>query len=153
MVYTLEKKLFVPVAADAAWAFISNPANLNKITPDDMDFEIVTELPETMTEGMLVEYRVRIPLVGRQAWVSELKHIVEGRSFVDEQKVGPYAFWYHYHGIEPSDGGVELIDRVCYAPPFGLLGRLAHRLFIRRTLERIFTFREKAFADVLNQTH
>jgi len=149
MVYTLEKHLFVPVSKAVAWDFISNPANLNRITPEDMDFEIVTDLPETMVEGMLVEYRVQLPLIGRQTWVSELKHIVEQQSFVDEQKVGPYAFWYHYHGIEAAENGVLLTDRVCYAPPFGILGRMAHGLLIGRTLERIFEHREKAFRQIL----
>lgn len=134
---------------ERAWAFLSNPANLDAITPDDMAFEIVSALPERMFEGQLVEYRVRIPLLGRRTWVSELKHLRPNESFVDEQKIGPYRFWYHYHGIEPAEGGVWLVDEVSYAAPFGPLGKLANILFIRRTLERIFAYREAAFARLL----
>jgi len=149
--YTLSKEMFVPTSRERAWEFIRNPANLDKITPDDMAFEIVSDLPEEMFEGMLVEYRVRIPVIGKQVWVSELKHIVPLESFVDEQKIGPYTFWYHYHGIEPAEGGVKLIDRIGYAPPFGPLGKLAHALFIRKTLERIFEYREVAFNQFLTE--
>ncbi len=147
--YTLEKELIVNTTKEKAWEFIRNPANLNKITPDDMAFEIVTDLPEAMFEGMLVEYRVQIPLLGKQVWVSELKHIRPFESFVDEQKIGPYKFWYHYHGIEEAEGGVKLIDRVAYVPPFGVLGKIANALFIGKTLERVFDHRESAFKQLL----
>jgi hypothetical protein len=32
-------------------------------------------------------------------------------------------------------------DRVCYRPPLGVLGRLAHRFFIAPTLRKIFQYR------------
>jgi ligand-binding SRPBCC domain-containing protein len=102
-----------------------------------------------MFEGMLVEYRVKLPVLGMQPWLSELKHIQEGRSFVDEQKVGPYKLWYHYHGIEEEPEGVRFVDRVTYEVPFGIIGRLVHVLFIRRTLERIFDYRELQLKKLL----
>lgn len=147
--YTLLKELVVETTREKAWEFIRNPANLNRITPDDMAFEIVGGLPAEMFEGMLVEYRVKLPLIGKQTWVSELKHIRPLESFVDEQKIGPYRFWYHYHGIEDAEKGVRLIDRVAYQPPFGLVGNLANTLFIRKKLEQIFAYREQAFRTIL----
>jgi ligand-binding SRPBCC domain-containing protein len=143
--YTLHKEMIINTSMQRAWHFIRNPANLNVITPEDMAFEICSELPEEMYEGMLVEYRVNIPGTGRQPWLSELKYIVEGRSFVDEQKIGPYKFWHHYHAIEDADGAVKFIDHVTYDVPYGVIGKIAHCTFIRRTLERIFDYREHAF--------
>ncbi|QBG48170.1 hypothetical protein EGM51_12495 [Verrucomicrobia bacterium S94] len=147
--YTLYKETTVGTTPEKAWNFIRSPANLNLITPDDMTFEIVSDLPEEMTEGILITYRVKLPLLGRTTWLSELKHIVPGVSFVDEQKIGPYRLWYHYHAIHPTEQGVLFIDRVTYEMPFGLLGRLAHGLFIRKTLERIFTYREHRLQQLL----
>ena len=102
--YELYRELVVKTTREKAWEFIRSPGNLNKITPDDLSFEIVSDLPDEMFEGMLVEYRVNIPVIGKQEWVSELQHIVPGYSFVDEQKIGPYKLWYHYHGIEEIEG-------------------------------------------------
>ena len=147
--YTLHNKIIVNTSLEKAWDFIRNPANLNLITPEDMAFEILTELPDEMTEGMLVEYRVNIPLIGKQPWLSELKHIVPQHSFVDEQKIGPYKLWYHYHGVETCDRGVLFTDRIVYDLPFGIFGKLAHRIFIRKTLERIFSHREQRFIELL----
>lgn len=148
--YTLFKETMVDAPADRVWDFISRPANLDRITPDDMSFEIVSDVPDEMYNGLIVEYRIRIPILGRQVWVSEIKHIEPGKRFVDEQKVGPYRFWYHEHRIEPAGDRVKIIDRVSYEVPFGILGRLAHALFIRPALERIFRHRECSFLELLN---
>lgn len=148
--YTLHKEIEVKASLDQVWEFISHPQNLDRITPDDMEFRIVTDVPEQMFNGLLVEYRVRIPIMGWQVWVSELKHIEPGRYFVDEQKIGPYRFWYHEHRIEPAGDKVKVIDHVSYEVPFGFIGRMAHSLFIRPTLERIFRHREKMFKDLLS---
>ena len=40
-------------------------------------------------------------------------------------------------------------DRVRYALPFCAAGALAHRLFVRRELERIFAFRSQAIDGLL----
>ena len=148
--YTLHKEIEVAASLDQVWEFISHPQNLDRITPDDMEFNIVTDVPEEMFNGLLVEYRVKIPLIGWQVWVSELKHIQPGTYFVDEQKIGPYRFWYHEHRIEPAGDKVKVIDHVSYEVPFGVFGKMAHGLFIRPTLERIFRHREKMFKDLLS---
>jgi ligand-binding SRPBCC domain-containing protein len=148
--YILERHQRITGTQEQAWAFLQNPANLDRITPPDLQFRIVTDIPAIMYNGLIVEYRITIPLIGTHAWVTEIKHIREGLSFVDEQRLGPYRFWHHYHEIRQEKGGVLLIDRICYQPPFGLLGRLAHRLYIRRTLERIFDYRRLRLEEFLS---
>jgi ligand-binding SRPBCC domain-containing protein len=141
--YILEWQQRVTASMAQAWDFLQNPANLDRITPPDLHFRIVTEVPAVMFNGLIVEYRITIPLLGTHTWVTEIKHIREGHSFVDEQRLGPYRFWYHYHEIRQEREGVLLIDKVFYQPSFGLLGQLLHRLYIRQTLERIFTYRSE----------
>jgi len=139
--YILERRQRVTASMEQAWDFLQNPVNLDLITPPDLRFRIVTEVPEVMYNGLIVEYKITIPLLGTHTWVTEIKHIREGYSFVDEQRLGPYRFWYHYHELRPDGDGVLLLDRVCYQPPLGLLGRLIHFLYIKKTLERIFAYR------------
>jgi ligand-binding SRPBCC domain-containing protein len=148
-IHTLYREQVVATDMDRAWHFISAPANLDRITPPDMPFEIITELPETMYEGLLIEYRVGIPLLGKQRWLTELKHIREGHSFVDEQRIGPYKFWYHYHEMTEVEDGVRFVDRVNYVLPFGPVGGLAHPLFVRGQLKKVFDFRRKAMEEHL----
>ena len=148
--YIRERQQRVTASVEQAWAFLQNPVNLDRITPPDLQFRIVTDVPAIMFNGLIVEYRITIPLLGTHTWVTEIKHIREGLSFVDEQRLGPYRFWYHYHEIRQENDGVLLIDQVFYQPPFGLLGQLLHRLYIRRTLERIFEYRRQRLEEFLS---
>ena len=151
--YILERQQRVGATMEQAWDFLQNPANLDRITPSDLRFRIVTEVPAIMHEGLIVEYRITIPLFGAHTWVTEIKHIHPGHSFVDEQRLGPYRFWYHYHEIRQEGDAVLLVDRVCYQPPMGPLGQILHRLYIRRTLERIFDYRRKRLSTFLSADH
>ena len=148
-IYKLCREQIVKTDIDTAWNFISSPRNLKKLTPDDLAFEIVSHLPEVMYEGLLIEFRVGIPLAGKQTWLSEIKNIRERHSFVDEQKIGPYKLWHHYHEIRAEDKGIRFTDTVHYALPFGPLGTIAEALYVRRMLHHIFDFRQEMLPRLL----
>lgn len=150
--YILKREIVVSTTHEKAWRFISRPENLNLITPEDLSFQIVSEVPEDMHNGLLVEYLVTIPVIGKQRWLSEIKHVRDHHSFVDEQRVGPYKLWYHYHKIEAVPDGVLFTDEVTYEPPFSIFGRMANSLFIRKTLNRIFDYRTERFAELLTES-
>jgi ligand-binding SRPBCC domain-containing protein len=150
--YTLYREQVLNTTLEKAWDFIKTPSNLNEITPDDLKFEIVTELPDEMYNGLLIEYRVNLPLLGKRPWVSEIKHIRPLASFVDEQRVGPYKMWYHYHGLEEVDGGVKMIDKIGYDIPFGPFGKIAHALFVKKQLQQIFEYRRQKLESVFHSS-
>jgi ligand-binding SRPBCC domain-containing protein len=148
-IYELYREQTIHTDLETAWNFIRSPQNLDKITPADMAFEIIGELPVEMYDGLLIEYRVGIPLIGKQTWLTELKHIRERHSFVDEQRIGPYKIWYHYHEITEVDGGVKFTDRVNYVMPFGPFGEIARALYVKNELKRIFDYRHEAMIQHL----
>ncbi len=150
-IHNLERSLTLPTDLDTAWEFISTPRNLDAITPDDMSFSILTDVPEVMYDGLLIEYRVGIPLIGSQRWLTEIKHIKDRHSFVDEQRIGPYSLWYHYHEIKEVEGGVHFFDRVTYTLPFGPLGSLAHAIYVKSELARIFDYRKEAMTRIFSE--
>lgn len=135
-------RLYAPLSE--IWAYFSSPANLNEITPADMSFEVLTDLEgKKMYPGMIICYIIR-PLFGIPLqWVTEITQCEEGCYFVDEQRFGPYAFWHHQHRFEERDGYVLMTDTVHYAIGWGVLGHLAHALFVKRKLEHIFRYREQ----------
>jgi ligand-binding SRPBCC domain-containing protein len=142
-IHTLEQQQILPITREQAWDFFSSPANLEEITPEDVGFEITSPLAVKMFEGQIITYRVKIVPAVRVSWVTEIKCVEEGRSFVDEQRFGPYKFWHHRHEFESVDGGVLMRDTVHYALPFGPFGALAHTIFVRRKLEWIFNCRKR----------
>lgn len=147
--YSLHCEQYVKTSLKEAWNFLKRPENLNRITPKDLHFSIVSEVPEEMHNGLLVEYRIKIPYLGIHRWVAEIKHIREMHSFVDEQRIGPYNFWYHYHELIAEGEHVKIRDRVNYKVPYGILGKAIHFLFIRKTLQRIFTYRKEQIEAIL----
>ena len=143
-IHQIHREQVIDTDISTAWEFICSPKNLDAITPDDMSFEIVTDVPDKMYNGLLIEYRVGIPILGRQTWLTELKHITPGRSFVDEQRIGPYKFWSHYHEITVVPGGVRFVDRVNYVLPCGPFGAIAQCLYVKRQLQHVFDYRATA---------
>ena len=145
-IHTLTSTQIISTTPARAWAFFSDPRNLARITPAGLGFEILTpDLPECIHEGLMIAYRVR-PVLGLPiTWLTEITHVHEGVSFVDEQRVGPYAVWHHEHRFRDlGDGRVQMSDRVTYVLPFGPLGVLVHGWLVRPQLERIFAHREQA---------
>jgi len=141
-IYKLERHQFVPITIDQAWDFFSSPKNLKKITPVYLGFEITSDSQDDkMYAGMIITYIVkpllRIPL----RWMTEIKHVSEPNFFVDEQRVGPYKIWHHEHHFKEADGGVDMKDIIHYAMPLGILGRIAHSLFVKKQLNEIFNYR------------
>jgi len=143
-VYQLHAEQIIPATMEEVWDFISSPRNLREITPPYMGFEVTSNrLPEKMYPGMIITYHVR-PLLGiRMGWVTEITHVEHMKYFVDEQRVGPYSLWHHEHWIEPVKDGVLMRDLVTYRLPLGPLGRLAHRLLVKKKLDGIFDYRKK----------
>ncbi len=141
--YQLIRKQIVHTDLETCWDFFSNPSNLKLITPEYMGFDVKTETPKEMYEGLIISYSVRPLLNIPMEWVTEITHVKDKSFFVDEQRVGPYKLWHHEHHFKEIDQGVEMIDIVSYEPPFGILGKIIHPFIIKPKLEEIFAFRFK----------
>jgi ligand-binding SRPBCC domain-containing protein len=151
--YQLHKTQKIPATIEQVWDFISSPANLKKITPEYMGFNITSKmLSDKMYPGMIISYKVSPVLGIKMTWVTEITHVKEKEYFVDEQRVGPYSMWHHEHKIEAIEGGVLMTDIVSYKPPFGFLGSIANSVLIKKQLKEIFDYRiiavEKLFGKL-----
>ncbi|MCU0346585.1 MAG: SRPBCC family protein, partial [Saprospiraceae bacterium] len=94
----------LPISLDEAWEFFSNPSNLSKITPKEMNLIPTSVLPEKSYPGMFITYHVK-PLLGiPMLWVTEITHLREREFFVDEQRLGPYRIWHHQHHFKAVKG-------------------------------------------------
>lgn len=144
----LEFQQELPISRTDAWEFFSRPENLALITPDDLGFEVVSDLPGRMYAGMIVSYRIR-PLAGLPVnWTTEITQVREPEFFVDEQRSGPYRFWHHQHLFEGIEGGVRMTDLVHYRLPFGLVGHLLMNGLVRTRLNEIFAYRSRKIHEL-----
>jgi ligand-binding SRPBCC domain-containing protein len=150
--YNIKREQFLPATMDDAWEFFSSPENLAKITPSRLQFRILSKSGgSAMYEGQIIRYKIKVLPGIVTGWVTEIVQVEKPYRFTDIQRSGPYALWQHQHTFKPADGGVQMIDEVTYAIPFGWLGRFAHLIFVRRELNTIFDYRfsvlRKHFAE------
>lgn len=150
--YELYRESTLPITLQQAWDFFSNPKNLSRITPEEMDFTVTSEnLPAQICDGLEIEYIVR-PLLGIPLkWKSKIKAVNAPFMFADEQLKGPYSYWYHEHSFEEIEGGVMMKDKVTYAVPFGWLGRIANTILVKRKLAQIFDFRTEKILTLFKE--
>lgn len=143
--YSIKSTQHLPISLEEAWDFFSSPNNLAKITPPDMGFIITSDKKdgEKMYAGQIITYILK-PMLGIPVkWMTEISHVKEGECFIDEQRFGPYKLWHHRHSFKKIATGVEMRDEVNYVLPFGILGTIAHKLFVRKRVEEIFKHRTK----------
>lgn len=148
MIHTLYREQIIPAPVEKVWEYFCDPRNLNRITPPDMNFEILWGGDDRMYEGQLIEYRVEFIRGVRSRWLTEISHVRQCEFFVDEQRLGPYRFWYHEHGFEGTPSGTRMTDRVTYVVPVGFLGDMLDRLWIAARLSQIFDYRRKTIIQL-----
>jgi len=131
------------------FGFFADAKNLEAITPPLLRFTVVTPGPIEMQVGTLISYRLRVhglPV----SWLTSIQAWEPPHRFVDVQLKGAYALWHHTHTFA-ADGPehTRMTDTVRYAIGFGVLGELAHRLFVQRDVEQIFAHRARVIGPLL----
>lgn len=148
-IYRLERTQQIQRPLDAVFSFFADATNLEAITPRFLRFRILSPTPVEMRAGARIDYAMS--LFGMPVrWRTRITEWEPGVRFVDEQEAGPYAVWRHTHEFEPQGEATLVRDVVDYAVPLGPLGALAHLLFVRRTLGRIFDFRRDVTGRLLD---
>ena len=141
----------LPRPRSEVFLFFSDPANLQRLTPPWLHFRVLTPEPLPRGENAVFEYRLLVRGLPIR-WKTLIETYVEGERFVDRQIVGPYSLWHHTHLFEDlPGGGTRVIDRVRYRVGWGLFGRIATALWVRRDIERIFAYRRQMLMELFGR--
>lgn len=146
MTHRLECTTFIPRPRREVFQFFADAHNLERITPPFLNFRILTPDPILLHAGTRIDYTIGLYGIPMK-WKTLLEEFVEGSHFMDTQLSGPYKVWRHRHEFHDVEGGTEMRDTVDYQLPFGPLGRLAHLLFVRTQLRRIFDYRTRVIHE------
>lgn len=139
--YVFKADLVINAPLEKVFEFFANAENLEKITPEFMQFKIITPTPIQMRKGTLIDYKLKVRGVPMK-WRTLIDEWELNKKFVDTQLKGPYKLWHHTHefmALTPTS--TKMTDTVRYIVPFGFLGRLVHPILVRPDVEKIFAYR------------
>lgn len=146
--HILTRNLEIELPRQVVFDFFADAGNLERITPPELNFHIVTSQPIKIEQGTLIDYNLRLHGIP-MSWRTEITVWEPPYEFVDTQLRGPYSQWIHRHTFTELGPDKTLIeDEVRYRLPLEPLGDLAH-FIVRSQLERIFNFRQTAVAELL----
>ncbi len=146
--HILKRSLILDLPRKEVFDFFADASNLERITPAELKFHITTPQPINIRQGTLIDYQLKLrglPL----KWKTIISVWNPPFEFVDEALKSPYKQWIHRHTFTELEKNKTLIeDEVKYRLPFEPFGDAAH-FFVRRELNYIFDFRQKAVAEIL----
>ncbi|REJ94290.1 MAG: CDP-paratose 2-epimerase [Planctomycetota bacterium] len=141
--YRLHSRILLPREREGVFEFFSDAHKLESITPDWLQFKVLTPRPIEMQEGCEIDYRLRLHGIPIR-WRSRISVWEPCERFVDEQVRGPYRLWRHEHRFEERPEGTLVTDDVSYSVPGGAL---MHRLFVGRDVRAIFEYRQRRLLE------
>ncbi|HQZ95034.1 MAG TPA: SRPBCC family protein [Pyrinomonadaceae bacterium] len=145
-VLTRKQTLYLPIKE--VFDFFADAGNLERITPPELNFQIITPQPIDIYQSTLIDYKLKIRGISVK-WRTEISVWEPPFRFIDQQLRGPYRQWIHTHTFtELSPTQTLMEDEVRYRLPFEPLGDLAH-FFVKSELAYIFDYRQKVVTEIL----
>ncbi len=138
---------WVPQDLKRVFDFFSDATNLEKLTPEFLNFKVLSMSTPQIGEGTEIHYKLKVhgfPV----RWTSRITDWEKPNAFSDIQISGPYRYWCHRHIFDAENGGTWVRDRVHYMPPFGFLGRAIAGKMVGDDVEKIFRYRQQVIGEL-----
>ena len=146
--HILTRTQTLDLSREKVFDFFADAGNLERITPPELNFHIITPRPIDIKQGTLIDYQLKMRGIPMK-WRTEISVWEPPFSFVDQQLRGPYRQWIHTHTFTELGPNQTLMeDEVRYRLPFEPLGDIAH-FFVKNELAYIFDYRQKVVAEML----
>lgn len=147
----IERELAIAITRKEIFEFFLEPENLARITPGNLNFNIVSAHPLPIQEGTIITYRLKLFGIPFK-WISKIIDFESPAEFKDIQIGGPYKFWCHTHTFKEEGESTRIIDRVEYAVPGGILEPLIHKFLVKPQLKKIFDYRTQKIRQIFAQS-
>lgn len=80
-------------------------------------------------------------LLKTRLFTSKITKMNRPSVFIDEMVNGDFNSFYHEHHFKAAENGTIVIDIINFETPYGVLGKMANRLFLTSYIERFLTKR------------
>jgi len=145
--HILERTQIIERPRGEVFEFFADAGNLERITPPELNFHIITPQPIDIKKGALINYQLKLRGIPIR-WKTEITEWNPPHDFVDTALKSPYKQWIHLHIFE-ENGESETImkDIVRYRLPLEPLGDIAH-FYVKKELAYIFDYRYKVIEEI-----
>jgi ligand-binding SRPBCC domain-containing protein len=149
MEHTLEFETMVDCSVEKLFAFHADTENLALITPPGITVEIL-KLETPLKEGNEAELKIRKGIF-LFVWKLVFENVTYPNLIVDCAIRSPFKSFRHEHHFIRVNGGHSLLrDRVTFSLPLWPLS-LPLVWFIKRDMEKMFSYRHRQTAKLLAQ--
>jgi ligand-binding SRPBCC domain-containing protein len=148
--YVLEREQIFRRPRAEVFEFFADAANLERITPPELNFHIITPQPIEVRKGTLIDYELKLRGIPIK-WKTEITQWNPPHDFVDTALRSPYKQWIHLHVFEERADGREtyMKDLVRYRLPLEPLGDIAH-FYVKKELAYIFYYRRQVIEKIFH---
>ena len=147
---TLIKECTINRPIDEVFDFFSRAENLNLLTPPELHFEILSDLPIIIQKGTLIDYRIKLNGI-RFKWRTEITEWEPPYRFADRQVFGPYKIWIHEHVFAANGSKTIMTDKLYFRAPGRFLEPLVYKFFVKKNLKKILDYRESKLQSIFNE--
>lgn len=144
-----EDRITVERPVEAVFDFLTTSANIEKVSAADLGLTFL-EAPEQYHHGAVVKFQI-MGMGQVRTSVHEVTEFDRPGRFVERQIEGSLQLWVHEHLFEADGEGTQVIDRITFEPPGGLLGFIATEAKIMESLEDGFFSRNRLVKQMLEQ--
>lgn len=140
--HRLRQVQFIDMPIEKVFDFFSDAKNLERITPDLLNFRITYQSTPKIQDGTIFKYKLKVHGLPVK-WKTQITNWKDNEHFTDYQEKGPYEVWDHTHTFISCDGGTLMIDDVLYRLPMGYIGELGGLWLVKKDVPEIFDYRAR----------
>ena len=120
--------------------------NLEKITPEWLNFEWIKPLPLKLNQDTELNYKISMYGLNIKS-KTKITAYNPPHLFIDEQEGGLFYKWRHIHQFQSFAGGTLIIDRINYQLPYKLHLLVGRK--VQSDMKRLFDYRKQKILELL----
>jgi len=126
---------------------LSRSVNLHKISTAHTNEKIVAgKMHGLISEGETVTWQAK-HLFKERMFTSKITGMLRPVSFTDEMQQGDFKSFHHEHHFKPTNNGTIMIDLVAFESPYGIIGKLANKFYLKNYLEKLLLKRNEVIKE------
>lgn len=126
---------------------LSRSINLHHISMESTNEKAIAgTISGLINKGETVTWQARHLFKTRQ-FTSAITDMERPVFFIDEMIKGDFKSFHHEHHFKSAENGTIMIDKINFETPYGNLGKIADRLFLKAYVEKFLVKRNEVIRE------